>query len=147
MRLTRRRMYIVLGSVVAALIVLTAVLTVPQKVIVTNFNLDAVYVPGASTGGCFPPAHQALPDSFSVSPGTIIKENFTLTDIIANVKCTFTALNLTTAGFGLLSSSPSLPWSFSDSSHITVSLTIKTPNTGYNGPVSIELDGNATVRS
>ena len=117
----------------------------PPKIVITDINLDEVYALGASTGGCFPPANQALPDSFSVTPGTVIRENFTLTDVVSNVECGFTTLKVTTAGFNLISLSPSLPWPLSNGSGIAVSLTIQTPNQGYTGPISIELDGSATL--
>jgi hypothetical protein len=114
-----------------------------SKVQITYFVLNVNYSTGSSTGGCSPPANQAFPDSATVSTGTLVEENMSLTSIVANVKCTFDSISVTTSDFQLVSFTPSLPYSISNGTSINLSLIIRTPSHSFKGPVTIQIIGTA----
>ncbi|MGI0079882.1 MAG: hypothetical protein ACRECH_09675 [Nitrososphaerales archaeon] len=139
---------IAIGVLVAFFSVDLQVVNFPSsKVHITYFIVDTNYETGAFTGGCSPPAHQAIPDSYSINPGTTVEENMTLKGIITNVKCTLYSINVTTPGFQLVSLSPSPPYVLVNGTKIGLNILIRTPSRGFEGPVTIQINGNAQLLS
>ena len=48
-------------------------------------------------------------------------------------------ISINTPGFSIISISPSLPYSLSPGSNVSITITVQTPNVNYNGPIAFIL--------
>ena len=107
----------------------------------TGVNLYIDYT-STLTSGYFGPSTQALGGSSTLSGGQQFTESLTITSNAILFTHSINSISLLTAGFTLLSVSPSPSYSLSPSSSVTFTLTIQAPNSDYNGPLGIQLSAS-----
>ncbi|MEM3845103.1 MAG: hypothetical protein QXU98_05320 [Candidatus Parvarchaeota archaeon] len=131
----------IIGVVVLVIIIIgiigLASLSTPS-VTVTTANLEIIY-PNGATNGYLGPSFQALnSNSLTLSGGQQFTETITLNNQ-ASIFTSHTIYSITTntPGFSVVSVSPQLPFTLAPGASAAFTITITSPNTNYNGPVTI----------
>jgi hypothetical protein len=129
------------AAIVVVVVVLILVLAVAASVAsahavnVTGFDVNIVYA--GSTSGYLGPSSQALGGSLSLPFGNTFSYTLTLASGAFLLTHSITSIVLLTAGFTLLSFSPSLPYHLTPSSSVSITLAIQAPNSNFDGPLEI----------
>ena len=140
-----KSIYILVVALIIVLILGVAVyaLTRPSttakpNIEITGLNITIAYA--GLTNGYFGPTSQGGTQSIvTITAGEGLFEYFTMENGDSSSAHTINEISVQTSGFTIVSVSPSLPITISASGTTQITLTFSTPNTYYDGPLSITL--------
>ena len=122
-------------GIFVSMIVITGCTTV-NTVTVTALDLSIAY--NGNTNGYLGPTSQSLSTQLpSMNGGQEFEETLTLHSSALLFSHSINNIYVTTPGFTIESITPSLPYSFSSGSSMSFTLKLKTPNTNFDGPLTI----------
>ncbi len=104
---------------------------------ITGVNMIIDYT-GVSSG-YFGPSSQALGGVGTLSGGSEFTYTITITSSALLLSHNINYISVDTPGFSIISISPSLPYSLSPGSDVSITITVQTPNVNYNGPIDFIL--------
>src|SRR2546426_3541514 len=102
---------------------------------ITGYDLNISY-PGGSAYGWLGPTPRFYATNVTVSGGDQFTDNLTLYSTSPSTQ-NITSITVTTPGFSLLSISSGVPITFGTRETLTITLTILTPDTDYDGPINL----------
>ncbi|HEV2137853.1 MAG TPA: hypothetical protein VGR53_03360 [Nitrososphaerales archaeon] len=139
----RKTIWIVVTALISATLLLSILaysfVGNQSSVKVAYIELTMVYDSPVSGFGCFGPVHQAVGEPATISPGSTLIENISLTNSVSNLTCRITNASVSSQGFVLSNTNPSLPVSVATGQTVNLSLQITTPSSGFSGPVGIDI--------
>ncbi len=119
----------------------TSIQSTPSTTIdITGVNLIIDYT-GVSSG-YFGPSSQALGGAGTLTGGSEAVYTIVMSSSALLLSHNINDISINTPGFSIISISPSLPYSLSPGSNVSITITVQTPNVNYNGPIDFILSTN-----
>ena len=105
-----------------------------QQVSVTATNYQIDYTSG---GSYFGPSSQSTNARYDTTTDSEFTDTITLSSSAIFTTHTINSITISTPGFTLISTAPSLPYNVGAGGSVSITLTIRTPSVSYYGPLGV----------
>ena len=135
------------GVIATVVIVIFIVVFILLAYIGSGHNSNGIDITGVNmiidytgvSSGYFGPSSQALGGVGTLSDGSEFTYTITITSSALLLSHNINYISVDTSGFSIINISPSLPYSLSPGSDVSITITVQTPNVNYNGPIDFIL--------